>query len=382
MDSLLTVRDLSITFPTPQGDSPAVRGIDLTLAAGETLGLVGESGSGKSATSLALMRLLPTQAKVSGSIRFKDVELLTLTEEAMRSHRGASMAMIFQEPMTSLNPVMRIGDQIEEALYAHKMPRFIREELHERFQHLQRREEPPPHPYPELLELPWYKKLLTHVGALLGFTVYISINSIPKKLAHRLAIDALRECGIPDPELRARDYPHQFSGGMRQRAMIAMALVNRPQLLIADEPTTALDVTIQAQILTLLRELKQKHNLAMLFISHDLGVVAQVADRVAVMYAGQIVEEGTVSEVFANPMHPYTRGLLAAAPSLKTERGKDMATIDGRIPSPLELPHGCSFEPRCTLRQPECAKIPPPLIQVGKPTESSHLARCPVTAVT
>jgi len=325
MEPLLTVRDLSITFSTPQGDSPAVRGIDFTIAPGETLGLVGESGSGKSATSLALMRLLPAQAKVSGSIRFMDEELLALPEDAMRAHRGASMAMIFQEPMTSLNPVMRIGDQVAEAVTAH--------------------------------------------GG-------------KKKEANERAIDALRECGIPDPELRACDYPHQFSGGMRQRAMIAMALVNRPQVLIADEPTTALDVTIQAQVLSLLRELKQKHDLAMLFISHDLGVVAQVADRIAIMYAGQIVEEGPVREVFADPMHPYTRGLLAAAPSLKTERGKEMTTIDGRVPSPFELPLGCSFEPRCSLRQPECAKIPPQLVHVGLSQESSHLSRCPVTAVT
>jgi len=328
MTDLLSIRDLNITFSTPAGKAPAVRGLSVSIAEGETLGLVGESGSGKSVTSLAIMRLLAPQANITGSIRFKGEELLTLEEEAMRAHRGSSMAMIFQEPMTSLNPVMRIGAQIEEAVQAHASPR---------------------------------------------------LNT---SKARELSLDALRECGIPDPELRFRDYPHQFSGGMRQRAMIAMALANRPRLLIADEPTTALDVTIQAQVLALLRELKQKYGLAMLFISHDLAVVAQVADRVAVMYAGQIVEEGTVRDVFTRPMHPYTRGLLAAAPSLRTERGKDLQTIEGRVPSPLQLPPGCSFAPRCDLRQETCTKTPPSLTRIGGQGMAEHGSRCPVTAVT
>ena len=249
-----------------------MRDLSFSIPESGTLGLVGESGSGKSATALAIMRLLPPQARVSGKILFSQRELLSMPGEEVRQIRGAGIGMIFQEPMTALNPVMRVGDQIAEAVLAHQ--RAGRREVWQR------------------------------------------------------TIEALREVAIPDPEQRARDYPHQLSGGQRQRVMIAMALINHPRLLIADEPTTALDVTIQAQILDLLRDLREKHRLAMLFISHDLGVVAQVADHVAVMYAGDIVEMGTVQQIFASPAHAYTRGLIGAIPTLRTARSQPLATVE------------------------------------------------------
>jgi len=270
---LLSVKDLRIAFSGLE----AVRGISFDIAQGETLGLVGESGSGKSATSLALLRLLPASAAISGGVEFLRAdgvveELLTLPEEAMRRHRGQSIAMIFQEPMTALNPVMKVGRQIAEALLAHA-PRTLRAQVRER------------------------------------------------------VLAAMREVALPDPERRMEDYPHQFSGGQRQRIVIAMALINKPRLLIADEPTTALDVTVQAQILELLKTLKREHNLAMLFISHDLAVVAQVADRVAVMRHGEIVEQGSVAQVLTRPQHEYTRNLLASAPTMHTERDIPLATM-------------------------------------------------------
>jgi peptide/nickel transport system ATP-binding protein len=267
-EPLLSVRDLRIAF----GAHEAVRGISVDIAPGETLGLVGESGSGKSATSLAMMRLLPASAKVSGAISFAGEALLGLGEEAMRRHRGSSMAMIFQEPMTALNPVMKVGRQIAEALLAHH-PRTSRSEVRER------------------------------------------------------VLAAMREVALPDVERRIDDYPHQFSGGQRQRIVIAMALINRPRLVIADEPTTALDVTVQAQILALLKQLRVEHRLSMLFISHDLAVVGQVADRVAVMRHGEIVEQGSVQQVLTQPQHAYTRSLLASAPSMRTDREKPLATV-------------------------------------------------------
>ena len=270
---LLSVRDLRIAFSQQE----AVRGVSFEIAPGETLGLVGESGSGKSATSLALLRLLPPSAAVSGAIELVRADgvtddLLALPEQAMRRHRGRSMAMIFQEPMTALNPVMKVGRQIAEALLAHA-PRTARREVRER------------------------------------------------------VLAAMREVALPGPERRMNDYPHQFSGGQRQRIVIAMALINKPRLLIADEPTTALDVTVQAQILALLRELKSEHELSMLFISHDLAVVAQVADRVAVMRHGEIVEQGSVMQVLTRPQHPYTRSLLASAPTMTTPRERPLATM-------------------------------------------------------
>jgi ABC-type dipeptide/oligopeptide/nickel transport system ATPase component len=263
----LEVENLRIDF----GAKAAVRGVSFSIAEGEAVGLVGESGSGKSVTSLAIMRLLAPQAKLTGSIRYRGRETSSISEREMQLLRGAEIAMIFQEPMTALNPVMRVGDQIVEAVLAHER--------------------------------------------------------VSKSAARERTLAGLREVGIPEPERRFSAYPHQLSGGQRQRVMIAMALVNRPKLLIADEPTTALDVTVQAQVLELLRDLRRKYGLAMLFISHDLGVIAQICDRVAVMYAGQILESGTVAQVFAKPSHAYTRGLLHAIPSLATDRKQRLATV-------------------------------------------------------
>ncbi|MGA2388205.1 MAG: ABC transporter ATP-binding protein [Candidatus Sulfotelmatobacter sp.] len=300
----------------------AVREVTFSIAPGEVLGLVGESGSGKSITSLAVMRLLPPQARISGEILFAEDgrprNLDTLPDDSMRQLRGSRIAMIFQEPMTALNPVMRVGDQIAEAVLAH--------------------------------------------------------GSHSRSEANQLALQSMRDVAVSQPDRRARDYPHQLSGGMRQRVMIAMAIVNRPQLLIADEPTTALDVTIQAQILELLAELRTKFGLAMLFISHDLAVVSEVADRVAVMYAGTIVELGKKRQIFEAPAHPYTRGLLQAAPDLKTERGHPLGTIEGTVPPLHAMPRGCTFEPRCAFRVPECARVFPELIEIA----TGHWARCPV----
>ena len=343
MPALLDVRNLNISFaaqaltateprspgqpgaavPTSLPLLPAVRDLSISLDAGEVLGLVGESGSGKSVTSLAIMRLLPPQARVSGEILFGTSgngarDLPALADEPMRQLRGSRIAMIFQEPMTALNPVMRVGDQIAEAVLAH--------------------------------------------------------DAVSTKEAWKRAVDAMNDVAIPDAARRARDYPHQLSGGMRQRVMIAMAIVNRPQLLIADEPTTALDVTIQAQILQLLGELRNKFGLAMLFISHDLAVVSQVADRVAVMYAGCLVELGKKHNIFQSPAHPYTRGLLRAVPDLRTDRSRPLQTIDGTVPALSSLPPGCAFEPRCEYRIPDCARALPPLVEVT----SGHWARCPV----
>jgi len=289
----------------------AVQDVSFSIGAGEVLGLVGESGSGKSVTSLAIMRLLAPQARASGEICFggSQENLLELPEAKMRAIRGRQIAMIFQEPMSALNPVMRVGDQIAEAVLAHDSryshPVAQTSERQGRGSH---HESDPSH---LLLRNRWRTRR-------------------DKDEAWRRAVEAMREVAIPQYERRARDYPHQLSGGMRQRVMIAMMLVNRPQLLIADEPTTALDVTIQAQILELLTELRRKFGLAMLFISHDLGVVSQLAERVAVMYTGRIVEMGSVKQVFANARHPYTRGLMQAVPSLRTERGNRCIRLKGQ----------------------------------------------------
>jgi len=265
---LLEIEDLSISF----GPNPAVDSITVAIQPGETLGLVGESGSGKSATALAILRLLPPSANITGSIAFAGHQLLTLPESAMRRHRGRDISMIFQEPMTALNPVMPIGAQIAEAVEAH---------------------------HPELSRPAVKEKVLT----------------------------TMRQVDLPDPERRYRDYPHQFSGGQRQRILIAMAIINQPRLLIADEPTTALDVTVQAQILALLRDLRASHNLSMLFISHDLAVVSQIADRVAVMQHGRIVELASTRDLFLHPQHPYTRQLLASVPTMHTDRTQPLATL-------------------------------------------------------
>ncbi|HTW32808.1 MAG TPA: ABC transporter ATP-binding protein [Candidatus Sulfotelmatobacter sp.] len=343
MRPLLEVRRLNIEFPAqrsaatvPAAGQPraavptrsasslvAVRDVSFSIARGEVLGLVGESGSGKSITSLAIMRLLPPQARVTGEMSFAEdgsapLQISGLSDDSMQQLRGSRMAMIFQEPMTALNPVMRVGDQIAEAVLAHQR--------------------------------------------------------ISKREARDRAVEAMNNVAIPDAARRARDYPHQLSGGMRQRIMIAMAIVNRPQLLIADEPTTALDVTIQAQILDLLAELREKFSLAMLFISHDLAVVSRVADRVAVMYAGNLVEMGAKRDIFLAPAHPYTRGLLHAVPDLKTDRTRPLETIEGTVPPLQNLPAGCPFEPRCEFRVAECARELPPLVEVA----AGHWARCPV----
>ena len=271
MIPLLNLRNLHIGFRTDAGLRTAVDEISFHIDQGEVLGLVGESGSGKSATSLAILRLLPPTAQVSGEITFDGHNLLALSEDAMRSHRGRDIAMIFQEPMTALNPVMRVGEQIAESVRVHH-PSLSRAEIRER------------------------------------------------------VLEAMNQVAIPDPVHRIRDYPHQFSGGQRQRILIAMAIVNQPRLLIADEPTTALDVTIQAQILRLLRDLRERYGLAMLFISHDLAVTAQTADRVAVMQHGKIIETASTHEIFTNPQHPYTRSLLAAAPTMRTDRSRPLAS--------------------------------------------------------
>jgi oligopeptide/dipeptide ABC transporter ATP-binding protein len=326
------VRNLSVQFPTQDradtGGSlvrklTAVRDLSFTISSGEVLGLVGESGSGKSVTSLAVMRLLPPQARATGEILLSnngnsEHDLLKLADEEMRPFRGSRVAMIFQEPMTALNPVMKVGDQVAEAVLAH--------------------------------------------------------SKISRQEAWSRAVAAMNDVAIPDAERRARDYPYQLSGGMRQRVMIAMTIVNRPQLLIADEPTTALDVTIQAQILDLLAELRSKFGLTMLFISHDLAVISQVADRVAVMYAGSLVELGSKQEIFHAPAHPYTRGLLNAVPTLTTDRTRPLETIEGTVPPLHAVPTGCPFEPRCSFRIPECAQALPPLVEVMP----GHWARCPV----
>ena len=319
MPPLLDIRHLNVEF---SGSLLAVRDLSFTIEPGEVLGLVGESGSGKSLTALAVMRLLPPQASASGEILFANQagqeDLLQLPDEPMRRLRGSSIAMIFQEPMTALNPVMRVGDQVAEAVLAH--------------------------------------------------------NQVSKREAWDRAVAALQDVGIHDAASRARDYPHQLSGGMRQRVMVAMAIVNRPRLLIADEPTTALDVTVQAQILELLAELGSKFGLTMLFISHDLAVISQIANRVAVMYAGNLVELGTNRDIFEAPAHPYTRGLLKAAPSLQTDRARPLETIEGTVPPLRSVPAGCPFEPRCSFRVVECARQLPPLVEVAP----GHWARCPV----
>jgi oligopeptide/dipeptide ABC transporter ATP-binding protein len=308
---LIEIRNLRTHFFTEDGVARSVDGVSWSLEKGKTLALVGESGCGKSVTALSIMRLVadPPGRIVGGQILFRGRDLVKASEKEMRQIRGNEIAMIFQEPMTSLNPVYTIGDQIVEAIQLH--------------QQLRGRE------------------------------------------AWDLATDMLRQVGIPAPERRVREYPHQLSGGMRQRVMIAMALSCNPSLLIADEPTTALDVTIQAQILDLLRSLQEQRHMSVLLITHDLGVVAQVADEVCVMYAGRIVERAPVRELFANPLHPYTQGLLRSMPRLGDERHR-LDVIPGNVPNPLRLPEGCKFWPRCVVGKDcqRCRDEDPPLIEV------------------
>lgn len=321
MQPLLEIQNLKTVFTTPRGVLRAVDDVSLFLSAGETLGVVGESGCGKTMLALSIMRLIPPNGQiVEGRIYFNGRDLLGLTEEEMRERRGRDIAMIFQEPMTSLNPVLRVGDQIAEAIRLH--------------QHVS------------------HQEALERSRKLLG------------------------EVGIPDPEKRIRDYPHQMSGGMRQRVMIAMAMSCRPRLLLADEPTTALDVTIQAQILNLISDLKEKNNMAVILITHDLGVVAEAAQKVAVMYAGKIVETAEVEKLFARPLHPYTRGLIESRPLGWAEsdagKGAYLKTIPGTVPGLLNLPPGCHFADRCALAEERCRVSGPALEEI----EAGHFVSC------
>ena len=321
MPSLLEIKDLITVFDTNRGRIKAVDGVSLSLQTGETLGIVGESGCGKTMLALSIMRLIPTNGSIiNGTISFSGQDLLKLSSEEIRAKRGSEIAMIFQEPMTSLNPVFRIGEQIAEAIRLHQ--------------------------------------------------------NLPAKEALALSIEQLREVGIPDPERRARDYPHQLSGGMRQRVMIAMAMSCHPRLLLADEPTTALDVTIQAQILDLISDLKEKNNMAVILITHDLGIVAQTAENVAVMYAGKIVESSPAEEIFANPLHPYTQGLIASIPSGCGNGSKDrqeyLRTIPGSVPSLYDLAPGCRFQERCSYADSLCIEHDPPLVEI----KSGHFIAC------
>jgi peptide/nickel transport system ATP-binding protein len=314
---LVEIRDLRVVFHGDDGRTThAVDTVDLSVAVGATLGLVGESGCGKSVTSLAIMGLLSKQStEVTGSIRFDGFDLLEVPDQVLRDLRGNRLAMIFQEPMTSLNPSFTIGDQIIETI-------------------------------------------LRHRGG--------SRNS-----ARARAIELLRRVHIPSPERRIDEYPHKLSGGMRQRVMIAMALACDPRLLIADEPTTALDVTLQAQILDLMHELKAESGAAIILITHDLGVVAEVCDEVAVMYSGEIVERATVDELFASPQHPYTVGLLGSIPRLD-HRTSRLATIEGMVPNMANPPHGCRFAARCPFADAACRAAPPPLVNLSP----GHWSRC------
>ena len=316
MPPLLDIRNLQTFFFTATGLVKAINGVDLQIETGETLALVGESGCGKSMTALSLLRLVPDPGRiVGGDILFAGRDLLRMPIEEMRRVRGNRIGMIFQEPMTSLNPVLRVGEQVAESLRLHQG--------HNRAQ------------------------------------------------AATEALTMLTKVGLPDAEDRARDYPHQLSGGMRQRVMIAMALACNPQLLIADEPTTALDVTIQAQIMELLADCKAERGMATLLITHDLGIVAQYADRVAIMYAGRIMESAPVRELFAAPAHPYTRGLLACVPKLGDKRQR-LTPIEGTLPNPGQLPEGCSFLDRCPEAFAPCRGELPPLREI----RPGHQVRC------
>lgn len=307
---LLDVKNLRTQFMTKKGTISAVNGVNFNIDKGEIIAVVGESGSGKSVTSLSIMRLLSksSKTKITGEILFKGENLLEKNEKQMQDIRGKNISMIFQEPMTSLNPVYTIGKQICESI-------------------------------------------MKHEGS-------------SKKEARDKAIEMLRLVGIPSPEKRIDNYPHQLSGGMRQRVMIAMALCCNPELLIADEPTTALDVTIQAQILDLILDLKNKFNTSVLLITHDLGVVAEVADKVVVMYCGQVVEKASVKDIFKDPKHPYTKGLLSSIPKID-EDAERLSTIEGSVPSPLNLPSGCNFSDRCPYCTKKCKEIEPSLISLG-----------------
>src|ERR671917_1876183 len=318
--ALLEVENLQTHFRTPDGVNRAVDGVSFTVDEGETLAIVGESGCGRPATAMSILRLIPEPpGKIAGAIRFNGRDLLTLSDREMRDIRGNDISMIFQEPMTSLNPVLTVGRQIGETLQLHQ--------------------------------------------------------NMSRRQAEARAVEMLRLVGIPEAQRRVREYPHQLSGGMRQRVMIAIALACNPKLLIADEPTTALDVTIQAQILNLMRDLKHRVGAAIVLITHDLGVVAEVAERVAVMYTGRIVEESPVRQLFARPKHPYTEGLLRSVPKLteaEVKKVERLSTIEGFVPKPTNLPPGCHFAPRCQHRMPRCTEGDIPLY----PLENEVQVRC------
>jgi len=318
-ESLLRVEDLRVQFPTEDGVVHAVDGITYEVHQGRTLGIVGESGSGKTVSSLTTLGLTRRQgALVSGRILFEGKDLVTLPEERLRSIRGNEIAMIFQDPLSALHPLYRVGAQLMEAVRAHR--------------------------------------------------------DVSKVKARERAIELLGLVGIPDPSRRVDEYPHEFSGGMRQRAMIAMALANEPKLLIADEPTTALDVTVQAQILALMERLQRELGMTIVIITHDLGVVAEMADDIAVMYAGRIVETATAERLFAAPEHPYTWGLLRSIPRLDNPREQDLVPIPGVPPSLIDRPSGCHFHPRCAYAQPDHARIDPALAPT--PDDPTHFAAC------
>jgi peptide/nickel transport system ATP-binding protein/oligopeptide transport system ATP-binding protein len=318
--ALLSARDLRVGFATEGGLLQAVDGVSFDLAAGEVLAIVGESGSGKSVTAQTILGLTRSpNARIEGSVRLGEDELLDASETELRRVRGERIGMVFQDPMTSFNPVYRLGSQIVEAIRAHR-------------------------------------------------------GDVSKSEGRARAVELLDSVGIPDAERRVDDYPHEFSGGMRQRAMIAMALALEPEVLIADEPTTALDVTIQAQVLRLLEGLNRERGVATILITHDLGVVAEVADRVLVMYAGRVVEEGTLDEIFYDPQHPYTWGLLGSLTRLDRPRPKRLPQISGAPPSLLSLPQGCSFRPRCPHEFAKCTEQP--ALEARLPDAPSHCDRC------
>ncbi len=318
-DTLLSVEDLKVYFPAGDRIARAVDGVSFEVRPEETVCIVGESGCGKTVSALSILGLnaAPPAEIAGGRIMFDGQSLLKLDEESMRKIRGNHIAMVFQEPLTSLNPVFTIGDQISEAVSIHK--------------------------------------------------------NIGTEALHQRCVQLLKNVGLPFPEQRLKDYPHQLSGGQRQRVMIAMALACAPRLIIADEPTTALDVTVQAQILQLFKSVQKKHSMSLLYITHDLGVVANIADRVYVMYAGAIVEQGNTAQIFRHACHPYTQGLLASLPS-RLKRGKKLYSIPGAVPNPAFKPQGCSFHPRCADTEPVCREEFPEMCNYG----DGHLARCPV----
>ncbi len=319
MEKLIEVKNLRTYFNTPEGVVRSVDGISFEIGVGETLALVGESGCGKTVTSLSLLRLLPETAEVSAdSLDIAGIESIDLTKEQARAMRGKVISMIFQEPMTSLNPVFKIERQLGEVFRLHE-------------------------------------------------------PGISKQEVFKRSVDILQRVGVPNPAERLKVYPHQLSGGLRQRVMIAISLASSPKLLIADEPTTALDVTIQAQILDLLKRLQEEMHMSILLITHDFGVVSQIASRVAVMYAGRIVEQGMLEDIFENPLHPYTELLIASIPGIKVTRGGRLQTISGTVPNPLHFPEGCRFAPRCPYARDICSRQEPQEIDIGGRRVSCHL---------